>query len=92
MTCGTMGKDETETKMGLIEGHAYTLISAIESEIDGEPLRLLKIRNPWGRGEWKGDWSDNSEKWTDEMRKKVGKVDGNDGIFWMTLQDYVKNF
>jgi len=22
------------------------------------------MRNPWGTGEWKGDWSDNSKKWT----------------------------
>lgn len=26
------------------------------------------------------------------MREKVGKVDGEDGIFWMTLKDYIKNF
>lgn len=26
--------------------------------------RLVKLRNPWGKGEWRGDWSDDSYKWT----------------------------
>lgn len=26
--------------------------------------KLVKLRNPWGKGEWKGDWSDESYKWT----------------------------
>ena len=25
-------------------------------------------RNPWGAMEWKGDWSDSSSKWTEEMQ------------------------
>ena len=24
----------------------------------------LFLNQPWGTGEWKGDWSDNSAKWT----------------------------
>ena len=35
---------------------------------DGENVRLVKIRNPWKKGEWKGRWSDNSDDWTEELR------------------------
>ena len=33
------------------------------SESGTEPVRLLKLRNPWGYKEWSGDWSDESSKW-----------------------------
>ena len=26
--------------------------------------KLVKLRNPWGKGEWNGDWSDSCYKWT----------------------------
>ncbi|CAB9523127.1 Calpain-type cysteine protease DEK1 [Seminavis robusta] len=28
-----------------------------------QTLRLVRIRNPHGRGEWKGEWSDNDSQW-----------------------------
>jgi hypothetical protein len=34
-----------------------------------KPVKLVKMRNPWGEGEWKGDWSDKSDLWTDELRE-----------------------
>lgn len=61
---------------GLVEGHAYTLLSAAEV---GE-FKLLKIRNPWGSaGEWQGDWGDKSSKWRDhpDVRNKIQKKFGN---------------
>ena len=30
--------------------------------------KLIKMRNPWGYGEWKGDWSDDSSKWTSALK------------------------
>ena len=27
-----------------------------------------KLKQPWGRKEWTKDWSDNSAKWTPELR------------------------
>ena len=46
---------------GLVSGHAYSLLAAKELS---NGVRLVKLRNPWGRFEWKGAWSDNSELWT----------------------------
>lgn len=54
-------------------------------EIDG--LRLCKIRNPWGNFEWKGDWSDNSDLWTDEMKSRVSYTNADDGSFFMSWED-----
>lgn len=54
---------------------------------------MVKLRNPWGSGEWKGDWSDSSPLWTDELRREV-QFDGSkdDGIFWMDFDDFRRIF
>ena len=51
-------EDKAE-EQGIVKGHAYTLISAIEiKNKQGKTVQLVKLRNPWGSGEWNGDWSD----------------------------------
>ena len=45
---------------GIYQGHAYSLLRLF-SEGD---LKLISLRNPWGKGEWRGDWSDRSPLWT----------------------------
>jgi len=52
---------------GLILNHAYSLIYIIEFKDRADPkgnltINLLRLRNPWGKSEWKGAWSDNSEE------------------------------
>ena len=49
-------------------------------------IRLIQIRNPWGKFEWNGDWSDNSPLWTDELKEIFKpKLDEGDGTFWMSF-------
>ena len=58
---------ESIKTMGLVDSHAYSLISAHVVQKGSLTVRLLKIRNPWGRKEWNGDWSDHSPLWTPEI-------------------------
>jgi hypothetical protein len=51
--------------MGLVPGHAYTLIAAKQSS---SGHRLLKLRNPWGETEWTGAWCDDCPLWADQMQ------------------------
>jgi len=96
MFCTIMGQSEAVRRDGLIEGHAYTLISAreIHSEKMGL-LNLVKVRNPWGNEiEWTGDWSDKSELW--KMNKDVAfhlqfKPEF-EGTFWMPFEDWARIF
>lgn len=69
MMAASHGQGEVENSEGVISGHAYSLIEIHEIEKDGEEVRILKLRNPWGSGEWTGDWSDKSELWTDELKE-----------------------
>jgi len=74
---------------GLVFGHAYTLLGVLTTS-NGD--KLLRIRNPWGAGEWNGDWSDHSAKWNDSLRLEMGCSSENDGVFFMCMEDVVKNF
>jgi len=56
--------------IGLQKDHAYSVLDAIEIHAkDGNKANLLMMRNPWGKVEWKGDWSDASDLWTPELKK-----------------------
>lgn len=57
------------------------------------PLTLLKVRNPWGRKEWKGNWSFRSPYWTPELRKHVNyENDPKDGSFFMSYENFAVYF
>jgi len=94
MTCETSGFDDaTEgggpSAAGGVSGHAYSLIAVQEYQ----DVRLLNIRNPWGKFEWDGAWSDNSDEWTEEMIKAFKPVfSDKDGAFWMCLEDFVEKY
>ncbi|NXE65114.1 CAN5 protein, partial [Calcarius ornatus] len=94
---------EAETAMGLIVGHAYS-VTAIRKlrlgdslllSFKAEKLFMIRLRNPWGKKEWHGAWSDSSEEWkkvSNSERKNLGLTVENDGEFWMTFEDWCKNF
>ena len=79
------------TKKGLSPTHAYAILGT--ANVDS--VRLVCMMNPWGgkKGEWTGDWSDDSILWTKRMKKKIPMFQkGEDGIFWLTIEDWVINF
>lgn len=79
------------TNSGLISKHSYTILSAKEGM--DPPIRLVQIRNPWGSGEWTGEWCDTSPLWTDEAKAAFEpSLDFDDGTFWMKLEDVQKYF
>ena len=73
---------------GIVAHHVYSLISAKSKVQDGQELRLLKLRNPWGFLEWNGHWSDSSPLWTEELKQYFQVEVKDDGIFYMNLNDY----
>ena len=90
------GLDE-DTRRGIVEGHAYSVLHAVEAvDRTGETRRLLLLRNPWGKTEWRGDWSDASPLWGRfaRVRAAVGDQasDEDDGLFWMAVGDFCEVF
>lgn len=68
---------------GIQYGHAYGVLDVREVADVADPqtiYRFLRIKNPWGKEnnmEWNGDWCDNDERWTEEMRKKYNEAGFN---------------
>ena len=54
-------------------------------------VKLIHLRNPWGNGEWSSVWCDSSKKWTDDLRKQVGKEikSVDQGSFWMAFEHFL---
>merc|ERR1712032_1746193 len=86
------GLDDSHTRDdGIVCGHAYTVLTAIE--ISGH--RILRLRNPWGQGEWNGMYSDSDEStWNrnPDLKDALQLRVSDDGIFCMGYEDFKKVF
>merc|ERR1712046_345836 len=91
LTAGSAGANDSQTShRGIVQGHAYSIMQV--RTLENGRLRLLKLRNPWGKGEWKGDFGAWSRCWTNELRAKLRYSEQNDGVVWMRLRDFMIEF
>lgn len=83
-------------RQGIQEGHAYSIMDAVEHTVDGKTYRLVKVRyfraspgfsitkqicrNPWGNTGWSGAWSDGSSQWTPQWMERLDHKFGDDGV------------
>ena len=82
--------DEGMGNSGILFNHAYGIQQI--REVDG--LQLIRIRNPWGQGEWTGKFADEDEAWDDHkgLKEKLDYVFKNDGNWWMKYDDFCAHF
>lgn len=50
---------------GLAKNHAYTLLDV--AEVQG--IKLAKVKNPWSKEGYNGEWSDSDPRWTADLLK-----------------------
>jgi hypothetical protein len=75
-------------RQGIEDGHAYSVLRAVTYNDE----RLVMVKNPWGKVEWTGPWSDGSKEWSDQALEDLGYKFGNEGIFWMPYSDFLERF
>ncbi|XP_069110491.1 calpain-2 catalytic subunit-like isoform X2 [Argopecten irradians] len=80
--------DKYDNHQGLVGGHAYSLTGTDM----GNDTRLIRVRNPWGKHEWTGAWSDGSAEWSSVPEGAVQAPNIDDGEFYMSLDDFMTYF
>lgn len=75
---------------GIVYNHAYGILDV--RDIDG--LQLIRIRNPWGQGEWNGKFADEDEAWDDYkgLKEKLDYQFKDDGTWWMRFDDWCAHY
>uniref|UniRef100_A0A1A7XER1 Calpain-3 n=1 Tax=Iconisemion striatum TaxID=60296 RepID=A0A1A7XER1_9TELE len=88
---------ESRTELGLIRGHAYSIIALEECDEVSKDTKipLIRLRNPWGFVLWKGPWCPNSKEWSTISpadRENLKKQTVETSEFWMSFDDFKKTF
>lgn len=88
--------DSEAERLGLVMGHAYAVLSVVETSTG---LRMLQLKNPWAHLGWKGRFSpSDKESWKDaRIRAELGYDPDkarlhDDGIFWICWDDILNFF
>ncbi len=91
---------------GLIKNHSYGISDIIhfDDPFDKtQKVKLLRLRNPWGKSEWKGAWSAKSEeekKYKKSLLEYIETLtpdeqfdlDADDGTFLIDYDNWKNNF
>ena len=97
LVCFSTNKENNVEEMGLIKDHNYVLYDIFEiKEKDNNNQLLLKLKNPIPSDiNWKGDWSNESDKWTEELNKQVNHnilEEENKNVFFINVHDLLIYF
>lgn len=93
LTCFTKSGATVEARSGegIVSGHAYSILNVKEIvDSRGQPRMILQIRNPWGKFEWNGEFSDKSPLWTPQLKTELNVVAADDGVFWIPFEQFVQ--
>jgi len=94
MAAGTKAGSDTKDTDGIVDGHAYTILQCA-NDVAGTQWDLIKVRNPWGRGEMRiGKWDDDGPGWDQypQVKAALNPVALDDGIFWLDKDEFFTYF
>ena len=91
LTCITKKDDDIEN-FGLVSFHSCSIIKTCEKIIKGKKIKLIQIRNPWGKKEWNGKYSNYYLEKNPDIMKYFNNEKRDNGIFWIEYNDYIVFF
>ena len=94
--CFSSINEEELEQMGLVRDHNYVLVDIVEiKDKDNKDVLLCKLKNPvLSDNNWKGDWSDESDFWTDEINNQINEeiLETKNNEFFININDLLKYF
>lgn len=84
---------DNKNNTGINSRHAYSIIFVQEFEASGEKIRLIKLRNPWGKlatENFKGEIIKKNYIEYPEIKNNIGNQ--TKGSFILTLEEFIKYF
>ncbi|RLN32084.1 hypothetical protein BBO99_00009079 [Phytophthora kernoviae] len=91
----------TEVGLPTAGGSSAAGSSSSGQQAPAAVLRFVKLKTVWGRGMWKGEWSNDDSKWEEHAQiEQAMRSDprcefsrsGHDGCFWMMWEDLLDTF
>ena len=85
--------DRAINEFGIVQGYAYAVLQIAEFD----SVKLIQLRNPHGNKgvEWNGEWSDNSELWSQRIKINANLLKKQmefSGIYLMILLKIIAIF
>jgi hypothetical protein len=87
--CEVSAVQNDVSNVGLIKEHLYVVQDIKQTS---QNQLLVKLRDNLNKSHWTGDFSAKSPKWTPENMKEVGANPGEEKVFWMSIEDFLKYF
>ncbi|XP_037365746.1 calpain-9-like [Talpa occidentalis] len=94
-TARSTAESKARTPFGLIKDHCYTVTGIDQVNFQGQKTELIRVRDPWGKSEWNGPWSDSSPEWRSVSlaeKKRLCHPALVKGEFWMAFADFKAHF
>ncbi|XP_066565887.1 calpain-10 isoform X1 [Amia ocellicauda] len=93
MSCSVHSSKPGASELG--QFHAYSVMEWVDvKSLKEQDLRLLRIRNPWGRRCWGGAWGHSGEGWSqlelDCAKDLLSRTE--EGEFWVEEQEFLREF
>lgn len=88
-------EDDSHKTHGIADCHGYSIL-AIACNVAGTEFDLIKLRNPWGSGEFEdGRWGCDGSHWDTYPKVKQAlkpTLNIDNGVFWMDQDEFFTHF
>lgn len=79
-------------EVGLKSSYTHVLKGVYQQTTSGTQLRLIKLSNNTKKNDWKGEYSDTSSNWDEDLKSSVDFENKQPGEFYVTYDEYLDYF
>eukprot|EP00927_Polykrikos_kofoidii_P054538 TRINITY_DN48948_c0_g1_i1.p1 TRINITY_DN48948_c0_g1~~TRINITY_DN48948_c0_g1_i1.p1 ORF type:complete len:1175 (+),score=100.56 TRINITY_DN48948_c0_g1_i1:103-3627(+) len=94
LSCSSRSRSNTVDRGGVVDDFAYTVLDCV-SNAGGTDIDLVKIRNPWRKGEFTSSrWNNWGGGWDEfpKVKEACKPCVANDGVCWLERDEFFKYF